>query len=103
MSQNFACTLVNQILRNCSKGKLHRAVSTGLGLKGVKIALNVVKVGVHACLSNMHPNISSSFNAKNLVKAETASCSFVMVWLKDAENNSQHRERWHALLFSKCI
>ena len=67
MSQKFACTLVDQIgiqiydqieiLRNCSKGKLRRALSTGLGLKGVKIAWNVVKVGVHACLSNMHPNI----------------------------------------------
>ena len=63
----FACTLVDQIgiqiydqienQRNCSKGKLHRAVSTGLGLKGVKIASNFTKVGVHACLSNMHPNI----------------------------------------------
>ena len=60
-----------------------------------------MKVGVHACLSNMHPNISSGFNSENLVKAKTTSCSFVMVWLKDAENNSQHHERWHALLFSK--
>ena len=37
-----------------------------------------------------------------MVKAETASCSFVRVWLKDGENSSQHRESWHALLFSKC-
>ena len=35
------------------------------------------------------------------MKAETASCSFVRVWLKDGENSSQHRESWHALLFSK--
>ena len=82
--------------------KLRRAVSTGLGLKGVKIAWNVVKVGIHACLSNMHPNTLSGLNSKNLVKAETASCSFVRVWLKDGENSSQHRESWHALLFSKC-
>ena len=61
-----------------------------------------MKVGVHACLSNMHPNVSSGLNNKNLVKAETASCSFVRVWLKDGENSSQHRESWHALLFSKC-
>ena len=88
--------------RNCSKGKLRRAVSIGLGLKGVKIAWNVVKVGVHACLSNMHPNIWSGLNSKNLVTAETASCSFVRVWLKDGENSSQHRESLHALLFSKC-
>ena len=82
--------------------KLRRAVSTGLGLKGVKIAWNVAKVGVHACLSNMHPNIWSGLNSKNLVKAETASCRFVRVWLKEGENSSQHRESWHALLFSKC-
>ena len=29
--------------------KLHHACSLGLGLKVVKIAWNVVKVGVHAC------------------------------------------------------
>ena len=43
-----------------------------------------------------------SLNSKNLVKAETASFSFVKVWLKDGENSSQLRESWHALLFSKC-
>ena len=78
MSQKFSCTLVhqmsiqiydqNKILRNCSKVKLLRAVSTGLGLKGVKIARNVTKVGVHAYLSNMHPNIWSGLNSKNLAK-----------------------------------
>ena len=102
MSQKFACTVVDQIgiqiydqiqiLRNCSKGKLRRAVSTGLGLNGVKIAWNVVRVGVHACLSNMHPNIWSGLNSKNLVNVETAPCSFVRVWLKDGENSSQDRE-----------
>ena len=67
------------------KGKLRRAVSTGLGLKGVKISWSVAKVGMHACLSNMHTNIWSGLNSKNLVKAEKASCSFVRVWLKDGE------------------
>ena len=67
MSQNFACTLVYQmgfqiydqisIIRNCSKVKLHHAFSLGLGLKVVKIAWNVAKVGVHAFLSNGHPNL----------------------------------------------
>ena len=38
------------ILRNCSKVKLSRAVSLGLGLKGVKIiAQNVAKFGMHDC------------------------------------------------------
>ena len=73
------------MLRNCSKGKLRHEVSTGFGLMGVKIAWNVEKVGVHACLNNMHPNIWSGLDSKNLVKAETASCSFVKVWLKDGE------------------
>ena len=50
----------------------------------------------------MHPNIRPGLNTKNLVKAETSSCSFVRVWLKDGENSSQHRESWHAVLFSKC-
>ena len=36
--------------------KLRHAVSIGMGLKGVKIARNVAKVSVHACLCNMHPN-----------------------------------------------
>ena len=107
----IACTLVDQIgiqiydhiLKNCSKGKLRRAVSTGLGLKVVKIAWNIAKVGVHACLSNMHPNLSSDSNFENLVKAKTPSCSFIRVWLKDAENSSQHRESLHALLSSNWV
>ena len=81
--------------------KLYRAVSTGLGLKGVKISRNLAKVGVHVCLSNMHPNLWSSFNSENFVKAKTPSCSFVRVWLKDAENSSQHHESWNVLLCSK--
>ena len=87
---------------NLNSKKLRRVVSTLLGLKGVKIAWNVANVGVHACLYNMHPNIWSGLNSKNVVKAETASCSFVTVWLKDGQNSSQHCETWHALLFSKC-
>ena len=82
--------------------KLLRAVSIGLSLKGVKIAQNIAKVGVHAFLSNIHPNLGSGFNSKNFVKVETASCSLVRVLLKDAENSSQHRESWHALLSCKC-
>ena len=66
-SRNFASTLVYQlgiqihdqisIIRNCSKVKLRPAFLLGLGLKVVKIALNVAKVGVHACLSHGHPNL----------------------------------------------
>ena len=66
-SQNFACPLVYQmgieiydqisIIRNYSKVKLHHAFSLGLGLKVVKIAWNVANFGVHACLSDGHPNL----------------------------------------------
>ena len=64
--ERLACTLVYQmgiqiydqisIIRICSKVKLRHALSLGLGLKVVKIAWDIVKVGVHACLSNGHPN-----------------------------------------------
>ena len=99
-SRNFVCTLFYQmgipiyvqisIIRIYSKVKLRQAFSLGLGLKVIKIAWNVVKVGVHACLSNGQPNLSSSFNSQNLVKSETPSCGFVRVWLKGVENNSKH-------------
>ena len=66
-SRNFTSMLVYQmdfqiydqisILRNCSKVKLRHAFSLGLGLKVVKIAWNIVKVGMHACLYNEHPNL----------------------------------------------
>ena len=66
-SRNFACMVVYQmgiqindqisIIRNYSKVKLRNAFSLGLGLKVVKIAWNVVKVRMHACLSNGHPNL----------------------------------------------
>ena len=65
--------------------KLSRAVSLGLVLKGVKIIVwNVVKIGVHDCLSNGHPNLLSSFYSKNYVKSETRSYNFVRVWLRGA-------------------
>ena len=55
--------------------KLGHAVSLRLGLKQVKIAQNVVKVGVHGYLSNGHPNLLSNFNSKKLVRSETPSFS----------------------------
>ena len=79
------------IMRNCSKVKLYRVVSLGLGLKGIKIiAQNVAKFGMQDCLSNGHPNLWSSFHYKKYVKSEPPSYSFVRVWLKGAENNSNH-------------
>ena len=65
--------------------KLHHAVSLRLGLKGVKIARSVVKVGVHASLSNGHPNLSSNFNSEKLVRSEAPPCSFARVGLKGVQ------------------
>ena len=76
---NLVCMLVYQmgiqiydqisIPRNCSQVKLPCTVSLALTLNEVKIAGNVVKVGVHACLSNGQPNLSSSFSFENLFKS----------------------------------
>ena len=76
------------ILRKCSIVKLCCTISLGLGLKEVKIAQNVAKGRVNACLSNGHPNLLSSFNSEKLVKSETPSCGFVTIWLKGAKNSS---------------
>ena len=92
------------ILRNCSKVKLCRTVSLGLGLKGVKIiAWSVAKFGMHDDrLSNGHPNLWSSFHSKKYVKSEPPWYIFVRVWVKGVKNNSEYHESWHALLSSKC-
>ena len=90
------------ILRSWSKVKLHRLVFLGFGLKELKIAPNIVKVGVDYYLPNAHLNLWSNFNFDKLVKSETPSCGFVRIWLKGAENSSKHRESWGALLSSKC-
>ena len=50
--------------------KLDSVVSLRLGLRGVKIAHNAVKVGVQACLSNGTPNLLSNFNYEKLLKIE---------------------------------
>ena len=68
--------------------KLCHVVSQVLDLKGVKIARNVVKVGVHACLSNGQPNLSSSFSFEMLFKSESMPCDFPRVWLKGVEDSS---------------
>ena len=65
--QKMACILVYQvciqtydqasILRIWSKLRLHRAVLLVFRLKMPKIALNIVKVGMHSYFSNAHLNI----------------------------------------------
>ena len=111
MSWKLACTLVCQmsieiydqilILRNCSKVKICHAFSLGYGLKKVKIAHNVVKVGMHGCISNKNLNLWSNFYSDNLVKSETPSSGFANVWLKGGGNSSKHHKIWHELLSTK--
>ena len=50
--------------------KLDSAVSLRLGLEGVKIAHNDMKVGVHDCLSNGTLNLLSNFNYEKYLKIE---------------------------------
>ena len=57
------------ILINWSKVKLHYALSLRLHLKGVKIAWNVTKVGVHACLLKWVPKSISNFNYEKVKKS----------------------------------
>ena len=69
--QKLVCTLVYElrvqindqisILRNWSKVILRHALSLRLHLKGVKIAQNIVKVEVHACLLKWVPKSTFKF------------------------------------------
>ena len=89
------------IVRKLSKVKVHRAFSLEFGLKRVQIGQNITKFGVHGCISNRHPNLSSNFNFGNLIKSETSPCGFSKVWLKGGIKNSEHHLIWHALLSTK--
>jgi hypothetical protein len=80
------------IPRSWSNSKLDCAFSLDLGLKGEKIAQNVTKVGVDACLPMGHPKLFSNFNSEKLVKVETRSCVFARLGLKGFENNSERHE-----------
>ena len=73
------------IHRNLSKLKLCYAVSLGLGIKGVKIARNVVKVGVNTRLSNGHQNLWSNLNFNKLVKSETRCLVSLGFGIKEAK------------------
>ena len=57
-----------------------------------KIALNIVKVGMHSYLPNAQINLRSNFNSEKLVKSETPFCCFTKVGLKVGENILQRCE-----------
>ena len=65
-----------------SKLRLHHAVLLGFGLKMPKIALNIVKVGMHSYFPNADLNLSLNFNFEKLVKRETSLCGFAKVGMK---------------------
>jgi hypothetical protein len=60
----------------------------------MKLASNVTKVVVRACLPMRHPKLFSNFNSEKLVKVETRSCVFARLGLKGCENSSERQESW---------
>ena len=86
------------IPRSWPKLKLDRAFSLELGLNDVKLARNVTKVAVRACLQMGHPNLFSIFNFEKLVKVETRLCFFARLGLNGGENSLEHHESWCAHL-----
>ena len=75
-----------QILSIWSKWRLHDAFLLGFGLKMAKIALNIVKLGMHSYFPNADLNLWLNFNFEKLVKRETSLCSITKVVLKGGEN-----------------
>ena len=51
-----------------------------------KIALNIVKAGMHCYFPNADLNLRLNFNFEKLVKRETSLCGFAKVGLKGGEN-----------------
>ena len=52
----------------------------------VKIALNIVKIGMHSYFPNADLNLWLNSNFEKLVKRETSLCGFAKVGLKGGEN-----------------
>ena len=52
----------------------------------VKIALNIVKVGIYSYFPNADLNLWLNFNFEKLVKRETSLCGLAKVGLKGGEN-----------------
>ena len=69
-----------------SKLRLQHAVLLGFGLKMAKMALNIVKVGMHTYFPNADLNLWLNFNFEKLVKREASLCGFTKVGIKEGEN-----------------
>ena len=66
-----------------------------------KIALNIVKVGMHSYFPNADLNLRLNFNFEKFVKRETWLCGFGKVGLKGGENILQCLKSLHAHLMIK--
>ena len=73
----------------------------GFGLKMEKIALNIVKVGMHSYFPNADLNLWLNFNFEKLVKRQTSLWGFATVGLKGGENILEYLKILHARLFIK--
>ena len=66
-----------------------------------KIALNIVKLGMHSYFPNTDLNLRLNFNFEKLVKRETLLCGLAKVRLKGGENILECRKSLHARLLFK--
>ena len=66
-----------------------------------KIALNIVKVGMHSYFPNVDLNLWLISNFEKLVKRETSLCGFAKDGLKGGENILECLKSLHARLLIK--
>ena len=66
-----------------------------------KIALNIVKVGMHSYFPNAELNLWLNFDFEKLVKRESSLCSFAKVQIKAGENILECLKSLHARLLIK--
>ena len=66
-----------------------------------KIALNIMKVGMHSYFPNADLNLRLNFNFRKLVKRETSLCGFAKVGLKGGKNILECLKSLHACLLIK--
>ena len=66
-----------------------------------KIALNIVKVGMHSYFPNADLNLWLNFNVEKLVEGETSFCGFAKVGLTGGENILECLKSLHAWLLIK--
>ena len=66
-----------------------------------KIALNIVKGGMHSYFLNADLKLWSNFNFEELVKRETSLCGFAKVGLNGGKNILECLKSLHARLLIK--